>query len=243
MKSRIAVTLLSSALVLGATGHASAAEAASSQALLPVTKAALTEGLSQGDLEKRLSAALETAPSQEQLLQLRQSLGALAATSPADAAAASQALVNSAWTAAVNEPQLGVVLAAIAVDTLTTPGVAAAAPTATAQALADVHGAVAMAQQAADSREMTLTGTEVTEQARSFATTDTAIITAVADFNSLAADAVELAEAQAALTNFSTASFSFGIPPGFFNRPRPVASPANGFNVPAGPPFFVFGFR
>jgi hypothetical protein len=229
MNSRVAITLLTTALTLGAPGLASAAEPASSQNPLPTSKTALSERLAQGDLEKRLTEALEATPSPEQLLGLKQALASMASTSPAEAATASQAVVNSAWTTAARHPQVGVEVATIAVTVLSNPSIAAAAPEITGQALADVHGVITLAQRAAESHGITLAGTEIAEQARGFATNNASINSTIADFDALVTDAIELAEAQAELTDFATAAppfGGFGFPPGFFDRPRPVASPA-----------------
>lgn len=221
MKTRAAVTLLTSALALGASGVAGATDVAPAQATLLHSQTALSHSLAQGDLEQRLTAALETTPSQTEVLGFQQALASLAVTSPADAAAACQAVVNSAWTTAASNPQLGVDIAALAVSVLNNPSIAKAVPETAAQSLADVHGAVALAERVAEGRGITLTGTDVVHQARDLALANEAT-KVVADFDVLMMDAVALAEAQAELSDFDTAAF----PVGFFDRARPVASPA-----------------
>jgi hypothetical protein len=235
MKTRAAATVLASALTLSAMGATAATtgSVAPTDALSAYSKSTLSESLAQGNLEQHLTTALETAPSQEQLLGLKQALASMGHTAPADAAAASQALVNSAWTTAASNPQLGLDLANIAVAVAGNPAVIDAAPETAAQALADVNGVVTLAQHAADGLGVTLSGTDVADKAQQLATANASLQAAVSDFDTRVADAIELASAQAELTDFSTAAFGFSFPPGFTLREVPVASPATpsfGFN-------------
>lgn len=235
MKTRAAVTVLASVLTLSAVGATAATNSnvALTNTLAAYSKATLTETLAQGSLEQHLTSALETAPSAEQVLTLRQTLASIASTAPGDAAAASQALINSAWTTAASDPQLGIDVAAIAVDVVSDSSTTAAAPETAAQALADVSGVVTLAQRVADERGITLSGTDIADKARQVVAADASLQSVAADFDTRVADAIQLAEAQAELTDFSTA-FSFGFPSGFTLRTPPAASPAT--------PSFGFSF-
>ncbi|NBC50067.1 MAG: hypothetical protein GVY22_19285 [Gammaproteobacteria bacterium] len=241
MNTRAAATVLASALTLSAMGATAATSGsiAPTDALSAYSESTLSASLAQGNLEQHLTTALETAPSQEQLLVLQKALASMGSTAPADAAAASQSLVNSAWTTAASNPQLGIDLAAIAVAVAGNPAVIDAAPETAAQALADVNGIVTLAQHAAEGLGITLSGTDVADKAQQLAAANASLQAAVSDFETRVADAIELASAQAELTDFSTAAFSipngggFSFPPGFTLRSVPVASPATpsfGFN-------------
>ena len=210
---RTAAILLASLLALNAS-----AQPAEAPTLL--TAPALSQAIADGNLEQVVAEALGDSPTQGQINALEQALNTLATSSPADAAAAAQAVVSSGWAIAGDNPQGSIDVITAAMSTLTNPAVAAAAPAMVGQALADVQGAVTLAKRAAASLCDTYTSAQraatnmcsnfnaadIADQASNFAQSNASILASVPNFDQLAADAIELADAQADLAGIAPAA-------------------------------------
>lgn len=222
---RIAVPLLSTLMSFGAYTSAQAqpmletespsaasvstqAEAAGAEQALVglITSEILSQAIADGNLEEVLAEALGENSGPEQINALQGALDGLAVNVPADAAVAARAVVARALALAIDNPQAAVDLSQAATRVLTYPGVAEADPAGVGQALADVVGVVTLAQRSAESQGLTLTGTEVAQQAVQFAQTNDAIIAAVPDFNERVAESEELANVQADLADVAPAA-------------------------------------
>lgn len=172
----------------------------------PITPEILSQAIADGNLEEVLAEALGENPAPDQITALQGALDALAVNVPADAAVAASAVVASAQALAIDNPQAAVDVAQVATRALTNPAVAEALAAVVGQALADVVGVVTLAQRSAESQGLTLTGTEVAQQAVQFAQTNDAIIAAVPDFNERVAESEELANVQADLAGVAPAA-------------------------------------
>ncbi|WP_201220448.1 hypothetical protein [Halochromatium roseum] len=183
---------------------ATSAESVSAQVV--ISPEILSQAIVDGNLEEVIAEALGENPGPDQINALQGALDVLAVNAPADAAVAARAVVARAQVLAIDHPQAAVDVARSATRVLTYPGVADTDPNGVGQALADVVGVVTLAMRSAESQGVTLTGTEIAEQAVQFAQTNDAVSAAVPEFNERVAEAEELANIQADLAGVMPAA-------------------------------------
>jgi hypothetical protein len=176
------------------------------QTSAPITPETLRQAIADGTLEDVITGALGENPGPDQIAALQSALDNLAVNAPAEAAVAAQAVVARARLLAIDNPQAAVDVVQVAVRALTYPAVAETAPDVVGQGLAEVVGVVTLAERSAESQGLTLTGTEVAQQAVDFAQTNDAVSAAVPDFDQRVAEAEELANVQADLAGVAPAA-------------------------------------